>query len=43
VEAVKRKIQRARENQESIDYLTFVPDGEPTLDENLWKEWLSLS
>lgn len=38
VEAVKRKIQRAKENQESIDYLTFVPDGEPTLDENLWKE-----
>ena len=30
VEAVKRKIQRAKENQESIDYLTFVPDGEPT-------------
>ena len=21
--------------QESIDYLTFSPDGEPTLDENL--------
>jgi len=38
VEAVKRKIQRAKENQESIDYLTFVPDGEPTLDENLGKE-----
>ena len=30
VEVVKRKIQRAKENQESIDYLTFVPDGEPT-------------
>lgn len=38
IEAVKRKIQRAKENQESIDYLTFVPDGEPTLDENLGKE-----
>ena len=38
VEAVKRKIQGAKENQESMDYLTFVPDGEPTLDENLGKE-----
>lgn len=38
VEAVKRKIQRAEENRESINYLTFVPDGEPTLDENLGKE-----
>jgi wyosine [tRNA(Phe)-imidazoG37] synthetase (radical SAM superfamily) len=25
------------EQQESIDYLTFVPDGEPTLDDNLGK------
>lgn len=38
VKAVKRRIQRAKENQETIDYLTFVPDGEPTLDENLGKE-----
>jgi wyosine [tRNA(Phe)-imidazoG37] synthetase (radical SAM superfamily) len=38
VEAVKTKIQKAQESQEPIDYLTFVPDGEPTLDENLGKE-----
>lgn len=37
-EDVKKKIQRAKENEESIDYLTFVPDGEPTLDVNLGKE-----
>jgi wyosine [tRNA(Phe)-imidazoG37] synthetase (radical SAM superfamily) len=37
VEAVKRRIRKAEENRESIDYLTFVPDGEPTLDENLGK------
>jgi len=38
IEAVKTKIQKAQENQEPIDYLTFVPDGEPTLDENLGEE-----
>jgi len=33
------KIQpQSREKGESIDYLTFVPDGEPTLDINLGKE-----
>jgi len=35
---VKHKIKNARERNESIDYLTFVPDGEPTLDINLGKE-----
>lgn len=29
---VYHKIARARESGEPIDYLTFVPDGEPTLD-----------
>ncbi len=38
LEAVKEKIQRAKENEESIDYLTFVPDGEPTLDIHLGRE-----
>jgi len=32
---VKRKIDETFASGESIDYLTFVPDGEPTLDANL--------
>ena len=32
------KVKKAREAGESIDYLTFVPDGEPTLDLNLGRE-----
>jgi wyosine [tRNA(Phe)-imidazoG37] synthetase (radical SAM superfamily) len=35
---VKEQVRRARENDEHIDYLTFVPDGEPTLDANLGRE-----
>ena len=35
---VEEKVKRAREVGESIDYLTFVPDGEPTLDINLGRE-----
>jgi wyosine [tRNA(Phe)-imidazoG37] synthetase (radical SAM superfamily) len=35
VESVRRKADDAREKGEVIDYLTFVPDGEPTLDVNL--------
>lgn len=35
---VERKVESAREVDESIDYLTFVPDGEPTLDVNLGRE-----
>lgn len=35
---VKKKIQAAEEKKEQVDYLTFVPDGEPTLDINLGKE-----
>jgi wyosine [tRNA(Phe)-imidazoG37] synthetase (radical SAM superfamily) len=35
---VKRKVQEAAQRREKIDYLAFVPDGEPTLDVNLGKE-----
>ena len=37
-EEVKRKVNEANLKSEKIDYLTFVPDGEPTLDLNLGKE-----
>jgi wyosine [tRNA(Phe)-imidazoG37] synthetase (radical SAM superfamily) len=36
--AVQHKVARTVEAGESIDYLTFVPDGEPTLDLNLGRE-----
>jgi len=36
--AVRDKVTKARDSDESIDYLTFVPDGEPTLDLNLAAE-----
>lgn len=35
LEEVQRKVASAWERGEVIDYLTFVPDGEPTLDVNL--------
>ncbi len=35
---VRDKVEKAQEKGESIDYLTFVPDGEPTLDLNLGRE-----
>jgi wyosine [tRNA(Phe)-imidazoG37] synthetase (radical SAM superfamily) len=35
---VKRKFDEANSRNERVDYLTFVPDGEPTLDINLGKE-----
>ena len=35
---VKRKINKVVELGESIDFLSFVPDGEPTLDINLGRE-----
>lgn len=35
---LKKKIMNARKMGEKIDYLTFVPEGEPTLDINLGKE-----
>jgi wyosine [tRNA(Phe)-imidazoG37] synthetase (radical SAM superfamily) len=37
-QSVTDKVRQAREKSEPIDYLTFVPDGEPTLDINLGKE-----
>jgi wyosine [tRNA(Phe)-imidazoG37] synthetase (radical SAM superfamily) len=40
--AVRRKIDEAAVRNERIDYLTFVSDGEPTLDLNISKEILSL-
>jgi wyosine [tRNA(Phe)-imidazoG37] synthetase (radical SAM superfamily) len=35
---VRDKLEGARQAGETIDYLTFVPDGEPTLDVNLGRE-----
>ena len=37
LENVQDKIRKAEDRNETIDYLTFVPDGEPTLDRNLGK------
>ncbi len=35
---VRDKVAKTREVREPIDYLAFVPDGEPTLDINLGRE-----
>lgn len=35
---VRDKVEKTRDSGEEIDYLTFVPDGEPTLDINLGRE-----
>ena len=35
---VERKVYEAIIRNEKIDYITFVPDGEPTLDVNIGKE-----
>ena len=35
---VEQKLQQLRQSGQRVDYLTFVPDGEPTLDLNLGKE-----
>jgi len=40
--AVRKKIDEATVRNERNDYLTFVPDGEPTLDLNISKEISSL-
>jgi wyosine [tRNA(Phe)-imidazoG37] synthetase (radical SAM superfamily) len=37
-EAIQNKVEKAKKAGEAIDYLTFVPDGEPTLDANLGRE-----
>jgi len=36
--AVAKKVKEAKDKREHIDYLAFVPDGEPSLDSNLGKE-----
>jgi len=36
--AVTKKVHESRQRNEHIDYLTFVADGEPTLDNNLGEE-----
>jgi wyosine [tRNA(Phe)-imidazoG37] synthetase (radical SAM superfamily) len=38
INAVHEKVAKVLEQDEVIDYLTFVPDGEPTLDINLGAE-----
>ena len=38
IREVRDKVEMAQKKGESIDYLTFVPDGEPTLDVNLGRE-----
>ena len=37
VNAVREKIEKVLKQNDKIDYLAFVPDGEPTLDKNLGK------
>jgi len=37
VEEVKKSLSKLRKKEEKVDYLTFVADGEPTLDINLGK------
>ncbi|MEM3571310.1 MAG: hypothetical protein QW589_05210 [Candidatus Bathyarchaeia archaeon] len=39
---VKRKIEKVISRNERINYLAFMPDGEPTLDINIGKEILLL-
>jgi len=36
-EETKRKVDEASSRNERVDYITFVPDGEPTLDINIGK------
>lgn len=35
--AVEKRVQQLKKQNEAVDYLTFVPDGEPTLDAGLGK------
>lgn len=39
---VQSRLAQAKKASEPVDYITFVPDGEPTLDENLGKEIMLL-
>jgi wyosine [tRNA(Phe)-imidazoG37] synthetase (radical SAM superfamily) len=38
VEMARTKLEKTRKKREQVDYVTFVPDGEPTLDANLGGE-----
>jgi len=38
VEDVREQVAKVKKTRAPIDYLTFVPDGEPTLDVNLGRE-----
>lgn len=38
VEKVTQQVRKAEDSEESLDYLTFVPDGEATLDVHLGEE-----
>ncbi len=38
IEKVSNTLERLKENKETVDFLSFVPDGEPTLDINIGKE-----
>lgn len=40
--AVRRKVEQCRAAGQAVDYLTFVPDGEPTLDLRLGDELRAL-
>jgi len=42
LQAAREKLDQARAANAPVDFLTFVPDGEPTLDVNLGREILSL-
>jgi len=39
---VERRIREVETRGERIGYITFVPDGEPTLDANLGREIMLL-
>ncbi|MGC8581396.1 MAG: radical SAM protein [Thermoplasmata archaeon] len=41
-ESAKNKVNEAIHRNEKIDYITFVPDGEPTIDINLGEEIMEL-
>jgi len=38
IRSVTNQVNKVQERNETVEYLTFVPDGEPTLDINLGKE-----
>ncbi|MGC8608347.1 MAG: radical SAM protein [Thermoplasmata archaeon] len=38
IDSVSKKVKEVESRGERIDYITFVPDGEPTLDANLGRE-----